>query len=129
MSSTTESYSIRTIIGKNTFVLSAINGQITDHRVISLFANDTWSGAVFQGTLASNSILDVQLYYIDDVSVLGLTAVTNNFNDLDNKPTTLTGYGITDAKITNGTITLGSASITPITSIAAIPDSTINALS
>ena len=31
-------------------------------------------------------------------------------------PTTLAGYGITDAKIANGTITLGSASITPLTS-------------
>jgi phage-related tail fiber protein len=30
-------------------------------------------------------------------------------------PTTLDGYGITDAKIENGTITLGSNSITPLT--------------
>ena len=32
------------------------------------------------------------------------------------KATTLSGYGITDAKIENGTITLGSNSITPLTS-------------
>lgn len=32
------------------------------------------------------------------------------------KPTTLSGYGITDAKIENGVITLGDKSITPITS-------------
>lgn len=32
------------------------------------------------------------------------------------KATTLSGYGITDAKIANGVITLGSASITPLTS-------------
>lgn len=31
-------------------------------------------------------------------------------------PTTLSGYGITDAKIANGVITLGSNSITPLTS-------------
>lgn len=31
-------------------------------------------------------------------------------------PTTISGYGITDAKIANGTITLGSKTITPITS-------------
>jgi len=31
-------------------------------------------------------------------------------------PTTIAGYGITDAKIANGTITLGSNSITPLTS-------------
>lgn len=33
------------------------------------------------------------------------------------KPTTLSGYGITDAKIANGVITLGSSSITPLTGI------------
>ena len=33
------------------------------------------------------------------------------------KPTTLSGYGITDAKIANGVITLGSSSITPLTNI------------
>lgn len=32
------------------------------------------------------------------------------------KATTLSGYGITDAKISNGTITLGSNTITPLTS-------------
>ena len=36
--------------------------------------------------------------------------------DITGKPTTLSGYGITDAKIQNGTITLGSNSITPLTS-------------
>lgn len=38
------------------------------------------------------------------------------FSNLSNTPTTLSGYGITDAKIENGTITLGSNTITPITS-------------
>lgn len=32
------------------------------------------------------------------------------------KATTLSGYGIADAKITNGTITLGGSTITPLTS-------------
>lgn len=38
------------------------------------------------------------------------------FSELTSKPTTLSGYGITDAKISNGVITLGSNSITPLTS-------------
>ena len=38
------------------------------------------------------------------------------FSDLVSHPTTLSGYGITDAKIANGTITLGGNSITPLTS-------------
>lgn len=43
------------------------------------------------------------------------------------KPTTLSGYGITDAKIASGVITLGSNTITPITSIADLTGSTITA--
>ena len=43
-----------------------------------------------------------------------LTSVA--FSDLTSHPSTLSGYGITDAKIQNGTITLGSNTITPLTS-------------
>lgn len=39
------------------------------------------------------------------------------FDDLTSHPTTLAGYGITDAKIENGVITLGGRTITPLTSI------------
>jgi hypothetical protein len=35
------------------------------------------------------------------------------------KPTTISGYGITDAKISNGTITLGESTLTPITQASA----------
>ena len=42
-----------------------------------------------------------------------LTSVA--FADLTSHPTTLAGYGITDAKIASGTITLGSNTITPWT--------------
>ena len=38
------------------------------------------------------------------------------WSNVSDKPTTLSGYGITDAKIANGTITLGNNSITPLTS-------------
>ena len=38
------------------------------------------------------------------------------------KATTLSGYGITDAKIANGVITLGSSTITPITSHQSLSD-------
>ena len=36
----------------------------------------------------------------------------------DDVPTTLSGYGITDAKIASGVITLGNKTITPVTSVA-----------
>lgn len=38
------------------------------------------------------------------------------WDNVKNKPTTIGGYGITDAKIDNGTITLGNQTITPLTS-------------
>lgn len=41
-----------------------------------------------------------------------------NFSEIGSKPTTIAGYGITDAKISNGTITLGSNTITPVTAEA-----------
>lgn len=63
-------------------------------------------------------------------SVLGLTAASYNgkaatagtadsanaiaWGNVTNKSTTLSGYGITDAKIANGVVTLGSNTITPI---------------
>lgn len=46
----------------------------------------------------------------------GDSAFDGNFSSLNNVPTTINGYGITDAKIDNGVITLGSATITPLTS-------------
>lgn len=38
------------------------------------------------------------------------------FSEIGSTPSTLSGYGITDAKISSGTITLGSDTITPLTS-------------
>ena len=45
-----------------------------------------------------------------------LTSVA--FNDLTSHPTTLDGYGITDAKVDGGTVMLGNTSITPVTDIS-----------
>lgn len=46
----------------------------------------------------------------------GGTADAVEWNNVLDKPTTIAGYGITDAKIENGTITLGNQTITPLTS-------------
>lgn len=51
------------------------------------------------------------------LSAVESSSVTSvDWSIVKNKPTTLSGYGITDAKISNGVITLGAATITPITS-------------
>ena len=44
------------------------------------------------------------------------TKPSYTFSEIGSTPTTLAGYGITDAKIASGTITLGSNTITPLTS-------------
>lgn len=46
----------------------------------------------------------------------GGTADAVEWSNVLDKPTTIAGYGITDAKIDNGTITLGDKTITPLTS-------------
>lgn len=40
------------------------------------------------------------------------------FSEIGSKPTTISGYGITDAYISGGTIRLGNNTITPVTSLA-----------
>ena len=44
------------------------------------------------------------------------TAGSVAWDNVTSKPTTISGYGITDITINNGTITIGSNSITPLTS-------------
>lgn len=50
----------------------------------------------------------------------------SNWSEIANKPTTLAGYGITDANISNGVITLGSSTITPLTSHQSVVNNNIN---
>ena len=46
------------------------------------------------------------------------TGHSHAFSEITSTPTTLAGYGITDAKIENGVITLGSNTITPLTAVS-----------
>lgn len=52
-------------------------------------------------------------------SIIGNAATATNveWSGILNTPTTLGGYGITDAHITSGVITLGNDTITPVTSV------------
>lgn len=55
--------------------------------------------------------------YQNASSYSSATEVSNALNAKANTATTLAGYNISDAKIVNGTITLGSNTITPLTSV------------
>lgn len=71
-------------------------------------------------TLGNNSITPLTSYTETDPTVPAWAKAENkpsySFSELTSHPTTISGYGITDAKIQNGTITLGSNTITPLTS-------------
>ena len=66
----------------------------------------------FYGSLSGNATSATSA---DSVPWSGITST----------PTTLSGYGISDAKISSGTITLGSNSITPLTSHQSVSDKNV----
>lgn len=113
-------------------------GGVSAMGIASLALN----GGGGQGTLTQIQVNGVAL--ADTSGVVNITATTGNaagkiaiagqqipvyglgsfaylsslaFTDLSSHPTTLGEYGITDAKIANGVITLGGNTITPITSL------------
>lgn len=97
------SVAIPTSLPANGGNASTVNG----HTVLS----NVPANAKFTDTVYShpNSGVTAGTYKSVTVNAQGhVTAGTN--------PTTLSGYGITDAKIANGVITLGANSITPLTS-------------
>ena len=104
--------------------IQAMFGFWTEQYISALGQGDDGGGDVT--TLAQLDDVDLSLPLNDGEvltynSTLGKwtngTGVSTAWANITGKPTTIAGYGITDAHITNGTITLGSASITPITSL------------
>lgn len=95
-----------TIIPSKTSQLDNDSGFITELPI----ASSTQLGGVKVGaglSVTTNGVLS---------ATGGGTADAVEWNNVLDKPTTIAGYGITDAKIDNGTITLGNQTITPLTS-------------
>lgn len=95
-----------TVIPSKTSQLDNDSGFITDIPI----ASATQLGGVKVGaglSVTANGVLS---------ATGGGTADAVEWNNVLDKPTTIAGYGITDAKIENGTITLGNQTITPLTS-------------
>lgn len=107
--------------------IKAMFGFWTNQYISALGKNSSGGGG---GSSTLADLLDVAISSPTNGQVLMYNASTNkwyngtvqqgssDWNSISNKPTTIAGYGITDANITNGTITLGSNSITPLTSSA-----------
>lgn len=101
---------------KNAAPVQSVNGQ-TGVVVIDIpepyelpIASTTQLGGVKVGaglSVTANGVLS---------ATGGGTADAVEWNNVLDTPTTIAGYGITDAKIDNGTITLGDKTITPLTS-------------
>lgn len=118
MNGTTLSPSTTGIVDLGT-VITSLSGYATEQWVgqqgfltasaLSGYATQTWVQQ--QGFLTSESDPTVPSWAKQP------TKPDYNFSEINNKPTTIAGYGITDAKIQGGTITLGSNSITPLTSV------------
>ena len=95
-----------TVIPSKTSQLDNDSGFITDIPI----ASATQLGGVKVGaglSVTENGVLS---------ATGGGTADAVEWNNVLDTPTTIAGYGITDAKIENGTITLGDKTITPLTS-------------
>lgn len=73
-------------------------------------------------TVASQGLTDQEKANARANIGAGDSAFSGDFSDLTNVPTTIAGYGITDAKIESGTITLGSNTITPAPKSTAVTD-------
>lgn len=85
--------------------LSNDSGYLTEHQNISGKADKAT-------TLSGYGITDAYTQ----------TEINDKLSVKADKASTLAGYGITDAKISSGTITLGSNSITPVTDISGKQD-------
>ena len=93
---------------KPSYAFSEITGTATSSQIPSLDAAKITSG-----------IFSVS--QIPDITISKITDFPSKWawSDIDNKPTTLSGYGITDVTIADGVITLGTGNtITPVTSVA-----------
>ena len=90
--------------------LTSVDWSIIQNKPTSMPASDVpaWAKAATKPSYAWNEITGKP-------SEFNPSAHSHSFASLLNKPTTLQGYGITDAKIVNGTIKLGAEAITPLT--------------
>lgn len=90
--------------------LTSVDWSIIQNKPTSMPASDVpaWAKAATKPSYAWNEITGKPNEFNPAVH-------SHSFASLLNKPTTLQGYGITDAKIANGTIKLGAEAITPLT--------------
>ena len=95
---------------------TVINGTAGDWHTI-LDSNNTTAGTNANASLNWSSTYTLAKINGTDIKITTMAKPSYDFTDLTAHPTTLSGYGITDANIASGVITLGSNTITPVTSV------------
>ena len=120
--------------GKGYITSSALNGYATQSWVTNQKYITGITSAMVVSALGFTPYNSASFTKANIKSTLGIsdwalasTKPSYNFSEIGTKPTTLGGYGITDAKISNGVITLGSATITPLTTHQTIYNLTLQA--
>lgn len=90
--------------------LTSVDWSIIKNKPTSMPASDVpaWAKAATKPTYSWSEITGKP-------NEFNPTMHSHSFASLTDKPNTLQGYGITDAKIAGGTITLGTGAITPLT--------------
>lgn len=104
----------------NAKITKTKNGQTTDVVTASTLKSAMSLNNVGNfkavSTVANQGLTDEEKANARSNIGAGSSGFSGDFTDLTNVPTTIAGYGITDASISSGTITLGSNTITPLTS-------------
>ena len=94
--------------------------------VDAVFTDTTYTLASGSGDDANKLIFTPSSGDVSKITVPYATSADSAdavaWSGVSHTPTTISGYGITDAKINNGVITLGSNTITPLTSHQAVTD-------
>lgn len=106
---------VKKISASDTKVYANSSGTDTSYTITSV--NTTPNTIVFRNGSTGYSVINTPADTSTTSTYIANTGwVNTKLNNKADKATTLAGYGITDAKISNGTITLGSNTITPLTS-------------
>lgn len=123
-SSTTANYTLSVSFGGQTYSLTSSNGLIDDSRELTFSSSATWSGSIT--TVNSSTTLIVSVYSEGSiVTTVGIAAVSNDYQDLDNKPSiptesTVSGWGFTKNVGTLTGVTFNGTSATVTSGVAAI---------
>ena len=125
------SAALASIQGATNAVMAVVNTK-ADASALADYVTNTSLETTLADYATTEALGELAGAFADDLAD-ATNAVMGVVNGKADAATTLAGYGITDAKIDNGTITLGSATITPLTehqSLAAYATTaTVNAYS